>query len=147
MCWIWTFTTPSETFFVIRKSRGMKVLMEVLTRRFKGKIVCDGWKPYARFTNHIQRFWAHLLSRVERHCREVRGSYSVTNALKELYDILTKALENDPPPESQNDFMGIAQEALRHWISKEYSIEKVRKFIGKINNGFEYWFTFIIIRV
>ena len=38
----------------------------------------------------------------------------------------------------------LAQEALRHWISKEYSIEKVRKFIGKINNGFRYWFTFII---
>ena len=40
--WIWTFTTPSETFFVIRKSRGKTVLMEVLTRRFKGIIVCDG---------------------------------------------------------------------------------------------------------
>jgi hypothetical protein len=29
-------------------------------------------------------------------------------------------------------------------ISKEYSIEKVQKFIGKINNGFSYWFTFVI---
>jgi transposase len=55
--WIWTFTTPSETFFVIRKSRGTKVLIEVLTRRFRGIIVCDGWKPYARFTNRIQRCW------------------------------------------------------------------------------------------
>jgi hypothetical protein len=27
---------------------------------------------------------------------------------------------------------------------KEYSLEKVRKFIGKINNGFDYGFTFII---
>jgi transposase len=27
---------------------------------------------------------------------------------------------------------------------KEYFSEKVRKFIGKISNGFEYWFTFII---
>jgi len=26
----------------------------------------------------------------------------------------------------------------------EYSLEKVRKFIGKINNGSDYWFTFII---
>jgi transposase len=51
--WIWTFSTPSESFFVIRKSRGMKVLTEVLTRRFKGIIVCYGWKPYARFTNRI----------------------------------------------------------------------------------------------
>jgi transposase len=59
--WIWTFTTPSETFFVIRKSRGTKVLVEVLTRRFEGIIVCDGWKPYARFTKRLQRCWAHLL--------------------------------------------------------------------------------------
>ena len=43
--WIWAFTTPAETFVVIRKSRGTKVLIEVLTRRFKGLIVCDGWKP------------------------------------------------------------------------------------------------------
>jgi LPS sulfotransferase NodH len=27
---------------------------------------------------------------------------------------------------------------------KEYSIEEVRKFIGKISNDSDYWFTFII---
>lgn len=31
--WIWAFTTPSETFVVIRHSRGMKVLMEVRALR------------------------------------------------------------------------------------------------------------------
>ena len=31
--------------------------------------------------------------------------------------------------------------ALDHEV---YLIEKVQKFIGKINDGFEYWFTFII---
>ena len=59
--WIWTFTTPSETFVVIRNSRGTKVLKEVLTKSFKGTIVCDGWKPYAKFTKKIQRCWSHLL--------------------------------------------------------------------------------------
>lgn len=59
--WIWAFTTPSETFVVIRNSRGTKVLMEVLTKSFKGTIVCDGWKPYAKFTKKIQRCWSHLL--------------------------------------------------------------------------------------
>jgi IS1 family transposase len=60
--WIWAFTTPAETFVVIRKSRGTKVLIEVLTRRFKGMIVCDGWKPYAKFTNRIRAYArAHLL--------------------------------------------------------------------------------------
>jgi hypothetical protein len=66
------------------------------------------------------------------------------NAHKELYDSLTKALESDPPPEVRRYLCYLAREALRNWIMKEYSAEKVRKFIGKINNGFDYWFTFII---
>lgn len=60
--WIWVFTTPTDTFFVIRNSRGMRVLLEVLTRKFKGTIVCDGWRSYSGFTDRIQRCWAHLLS-------------------------------------------------------------------------------------
>ena len=142
--WIWTFTTPSETFFVIRKSRGTKVLIEVLTRRFRGIIVCDGWKPYARFTNRIQRCWAHLLRESKDLAEKFEEAIPLHNALKELYEILTKALENDPPPEVRMNLWQLAREALRHWIMKVYSIEKVQKFIGKINNGFEYWFTFII---
>jgi transposase len=142
--WIWTFTTPSESFFVIRKSRGMKVLMEVLTRRFKGIIVCDGWKSYAKFTNRIQRCWAHLLRESKDIAEKFEEAIPLHNELKELYEILTEALENNPPPEVRNTLWQLAREALRHWISKEYSIEKVRKLIGKINNGFDYWFTFII---
>jgi len=142
--WIWTFSTPSETFFVIRKSRGMKVLLEVLTRRFKGIIVCDGWKPYVRFTNRLQRCWAHLLRESKDIAEKFEEAIPLHNALKELYEILTKALENDPPPEVRKTLWQLAREALRHWILKEYSIEKVRKFIGKINNGFDFWFTFII---
>ena len=126
--WIWTFTTPSETFFVIRKSRGTKVLIEVLTRRFRGIIVCDGWKPYARFTNRIQRCWAHLLRESKDLSEKFEEAIQLHNALKELYEMLTKALENDPPPEVRMNLWHLAREALRHWIMKEYSMEKVRKF-------------------
>jgi transposase len=142
--WIWTFTTPYETFFVIRKSRGMKVLMEVLTRRFNGIIVCDGWKPYAKFTKRLQRCWAHLLRESKDLSEKFEEAIPLHEALKELYKSLTKALENDPPPEVRTNLWHLAREALRNWIRKEYSIEKVQKFIGKINNGFDYWFTFII---
>jgi transposase len=142
--WIWTFSTPSESFFVIRKSRGMKVLTEVLTRRFKGIIVCDGWKPYARFTNRIQRCWAHLLRESKEMAEKFEEAVPLHNTLKELYEILTEALENDPPPKVRRYLCHLAREALRNWIMKEYSMEKVQKFIGKINNGFDYWFTFII---
>lgn len=142
--WIWTFTTPSETFFVIRKSRGTKVLLEVLTRRFKGIIVCDGWKSYVSFTKRLQRCWAHLLRESKDLSEKFDEAIPLHNALKSLYESLTNALENDPPPEVRSKLWQSARETLLHWINKEYFGEKVQKFIGKISNGFDYWFTFII---
>jgi len=66
------------------------------------------------------------------------------NALKELYELLTNALETDPPPEVRETLWKLAREALSNQLSKGYSVEKVRKFVGKINNGFDYCFTFVI---
>jgi len=65
-------------------------------------------------------------------------------ALKELYESLTKALDNDPPLDVRINLWHLARETLRLWIGKEYFEVKVQKFIGKISNGFEYWFTFVI---
>ena len=142
--WIWTFTTPSETFFVIRKSRGTKVLIEVLTRRFKGIIVCDGWKSYVSFTTRLQRCWAHLLRESKDLSEKFEEAIPLHKTLKELYESLTEALENDPPPEVRMNIWHSAREALMNWINKEYFAVKVQKFIGKISNGFDYWFTFIV---
>jgi transposase len=142
--WIWTFTTPSETFFVIRKSRGTKVLEEVLTRRFKGIIVCDGWKPYLRFTKQLQRCWAHLLRESKEISEKFEEAIPLHKALKELYESLTNALKHNPPPDIRTELWQSARETLRHWIQKEYLEVKVLRLIGKISNGFDYWFTFII---
>ena len=86
------------------------------------------------------------IPRVERSFRrkKLEEAIPLHNTLKELHETLTKALENDPPPEIRTNLWQLAREALRHCIMKVYFIEKVQKFIGKINNGFEYWFTFII---
>ena len=62
--WIWAFTTPFETFVAIRKSRGMKVLIEVLTRKFKGIIVCDGWKPHAGVHKEVTAVLGPSASRI-----------------------------------------------------------------------------------
>jgi transposase len=142
--WIWTFATLSETFFVIRKSRGMKVLLEVLTRRFKGIIVCDGWKSYPKFTKSLQRCWAHLLRESKELAEKIEEAVPLHNALKELYEELNSKLESDPPTEVRWDLWNAAQAILQYWIRKEYASDKVKKLIGKISNGFEYWFTFIV---
>lgn len=142
--WTWAFTTPYETFYVIRKSRGTKVLKEILTRKFTGIIVCDGWKPYANFTKRLQRCWAHLLRESKDLAMKIEEAVPLHEALKNLYKSLNDALEDDPPPEVRRNLWYKARETLQQWITKEYTNEMVIKLIGKIRNGFEYWFTFII---
>ena len=122
----------------------MKVLMEVLTRNFTGIIVCDGWKPYARFTKRLQRCWAHLLRESKDLAEKIEEALPLHEALKKLYEELNDALENDLPPEVRRGLWHMARSMLKQWIMKEYVSEKVKKLIGKINNGFEYWFTFVI---
>ncbi len=142
--WIWIFTTPEDTFVAVRKSRGMKVLMEVLTRRFKGIIVCDGWKPYARFTKRIQRCWAHLLRESKYLAGKFADAVYLHKALVRLYQRLDDALKDDPPPVIRERLWHEARETLTQILGGEYTNEKVNKFIGKIHNGFEYWFTFVL---
>jgi transposase len=142
--WIWVFTTASETFFAVRNSRGMKVLMEVLTRKFKGIIVCDGWRSYTSFTKRIQRCWAHLLRESKDLTVKIEEAVPLHKALLRLYKKLVKLLGNDPPPEVRKQLWYEARATLRRWIRKSYADEKVKKLIGKISNGFEYWFTFVI---
>ena len=142
--WIWVFTTQSETIFVIRKSRGMRVLLEVLTRRLNGIIICDGWKPYSKFSNRLQRCWAHLLRESKDLAEKLEEAIPLHSALKEIYESLTDALKTDHPPQVRMRLLNLARKALGHWMAKDYTSEKVLKFISKISNGFDYWFTFII---
>jgi transposase len=142
--WIWVFTTQAETFFVIRKSRGMKVLLEVLTRKFKGTIVCDGWKSYSGFTNHLQRCWAHLLRESKDLAEKVPEAVPLHEALRSIYDQLIDALKNDPPPKVRRVRWYLARARLNQLVNRGYANLKVKSFIGKISNGFEFWFTFVI---
>lgn len=141
--WIWVFTTPSEAFFVIRKSRGMKVLLEVLNRRFNGIIVCDGWKSYSGFTNRIQRCWAHLLRESKNLAEKIPEAAPIHEVLRGLYDQLIDALNSDPPPKVRKVLLYFARARLNQLITGEYADLKVKSFIGKISNGFEFWFTFV----
>ncbi len=143
--WLWTFTTPTETFQVVRKRRSKKVLEEVLGKNFDGWIVCDGWRSYPAFTKRIQRDWAHLL----REARELAEVYEEAEPLYRglvgIFDRVKKALETDPPPgpEERRRLARNARAALRRWIRRPYRAKKVQCFAEKIGRGFDHWFVYI----
>jgi hypothetical protein len=53
-------------------------------------------------------------------------------ALKTLYESLTKALESDPPPEIRAYLWHLARETLKQWIMKEYTLEKSKNSSAKL---------------
>jgi len=49
-----------------------------------------------------------------------------------------------PPPETREKLLHNAEATLKRWLNRGYGSEKVEKLIGKIENGFDCWFTFVI---
>jgi transposase len=142
--WIWVFTTLTDTLVAIRKSRGKKVLKEVLGKDFRGVIVCDGWKSYPNFTDRIQRCWAHLLREAQGLAEHVEEAKPFSEALHRLYRRLNEP-EDKPPPEEAVRLAGEAKKEMMKWAGRPYETAEVRRFAGKVLNGLDRWFTFLTV--
>ena len=121
------------------------MLEEVLGAGFLGFVGCDGWRSYPAITDKIQRCWAHLLreaKEVSEQHREVRGLYK---SFKELYTYLTESLAMGPSLEGRRQLVVLGEERLRFWLDRSYRSREVVRFMGKVENGFDYWFTFLLV--
>lgn len=141
--WIWVFTTNGETLFAVRKSRGKKVLKEVLGEDFKGVIVCDGWKSYPNFTRRIQRCWAHLLREAKYLAERIDEAKPLAQALHELYQRINISPKDRPPPDDVENLVGEAKNILERWAGRPYKTKEVRRFAVKIRNGIDHCLTFL----
>jgi len=137
--WIWVFTTGREILFAVRKSRGKKVLKEILGEGFGGVMVCDGWRSYPNYTSRLQRCWAHLLREAKYLAERVEEAASLSEGLYALYRRVSVPPGDRPPP-------GLAEEARAEMLrlaGRPYESGEVRRFAGKVVNGLDHWFTFL----
>lgn len=125
--WIWIFVATTAVLCIIRKSRGKKVVEEILGD-YKGIVICDGWRAYLGFGFIIQRCWAHLL----REARDLDNKRTY-NRLQSLF------------LESTSGFLTreAAEERLKRIISGKHKDQKTVSLLQKIRNGFNHWFTFL----
>ena len=56
----WTFSTPTERYF-LRRGRHKEVVDEVLDESFSGVLVSDFYAAYHHYPGLKQRCWVHLL--------------------------------------------------------------------------------------
>lgn len=142
--WAWVFTTGRDVIIVIDSSRGKGVIEQTLGEDFSGIIVCDGWKSYPSFTNKLQRCWAHLLreadSIAEKHSDGIMISYELHNMFNECMNML----DPDPPPDTRERIKEAMEARMRILLAREYEPKAVKGFIGKISNGMDHWFTFVV---
>ena len=58
--YVWTFSTPTERYF-LRRGRSKAVVAEALGEEFAGALVSDFYAAYHHYDGPKQRCWAHLL--------------------------------------------------------------------------------------
>lgn len=141
--WIWAFVTTTETVYVIKPGRGADAVREVLGDDFRGIIGCDGWKVYLRYSR-LQRCWAHLL-REGKHLAEHYPTLAwIPAALKELFDKITTLRKHPPPIAQRRRARQTFIKALRAILQEAARFIGATKFVTKVMNGMEYWFTCVI---
>jgi transposase len=67
--WLWVFTTPTLTFYVVVQSRGAAVAMEILAEKFAGVLVSDCLAIYDDLNPLQQKCYSHHLKAVAEACQ------------------------------------------------------------------------------
>ena len=142
--WIWGFTTETDTLVVIRHSRGKNVLKEVLGKKFKGIVVCDGLKSYSNFTRNLQRCWAHILREAKFVADKTQEAESLCRGLHRLYGRLVDAMAKGPPPGERARLYRNALASLRYMLKKRYTSKRAQKFAAKVKTAMKHLLTFVL---
>jgi transposase len=140
----WVFTNENVTLLVTRKSRGKKVLEEILGKDYLGCIICDGHKAYANFTSFIQRCWAHLSREAKHLAEDLPEALPLYRELKQLYEWGVERYRKRMSKKQRYSMWVYARHRLRKILSRYAGIKSLEKILGKIRNGFNHWFTFIL---
>jgi len=151
--WLWVFTSKTITVYVIDKSRGHEVVVEILGREFRGVLVGDCFLAYDHraFAEWIhQKCFAHFLKDLSRLEQEkTRGAVRFPReAAAILRDAL--ALRNEKPKLSSRAFAHRLN-ALERRIdaaiaqTRRFSDPDNRRFAKRLRKHRAHLFTFLRI--
>lgn len=144
--WIWAFTTPEETLYVVSESRGSEVIEEVLGEDLSETqvIVSDGWSAYRGYDHAVrQRCWSHILREAAFLAARYDEAVPIFRDLWQLFQSLQSFLETDPSAEQREEVLNVATATLEEILSRECDHKEVQKLQTKLERGVGHWFTFV----
>ncbi len=144
--WLWIFRTETnEVLVVIRKSRGKKVLEEILGKEPEGANSADGWRAYNWMK--LQRCWAHLL-RVVDACIDVSDNGKrLSDDIHSCFKKLREFLDRDSSMVSMAERMekkDLFERELDGIIANYSEFKELKKPLTYLENGRGCWFTCLL---
>jgi len=144
--WLWIFRTDTnEVLVVIRKSRGKKVLEEILGKEPEGANSADGWRAYSWMK--LQRCWAHLL-RVVDACIDVSDNGKrLSEDIHSCFKKLREFLDRDSSMVSMAERMetkDLFEKELEGIIAKYSEFKELKKPLTYLKNGCGCWYTCLL---
>lgn len=140
--WLWTFTNQKVTVFVVRRSRGQTVPIEILGKNFQGILVCDGWQGYKQFKK-LQRCWAHII-RESKDLLEHKHYECHHNNLKNIFKKLKQLRAKPPPLEKRLQHKQELEQRLEWLCDALDGNKKYKTFAVKLRNAIPHLFTCLI---
>lgn len=142
--WIWIFRTKdNEILVVIRRSRGQKVVKEILGEDFKGAVIVDGWKAYL-YLEIIQRCWGHLLRKVDDYINTSKNGLELSKEIHEMFNEMKKFLDKDPPMDTRKGQKEIFEHEIEDLVERYSKFNELDEAVTYIRNGLGKWYTCLL---
>jgi len=143
-CWLWIFrNNDHETLVVIRKSRGGKVLDEILGKGYSGPAIVDGWRAYSKI-GILQRCWAHLLREVDDFETVSENGKRLSEEIHACFKALKMFIDKNPPMDERISQKAVFEAELEDIVQRFDGFNELKKPLTYIRNGFGCWHTCLL---
>jgi len=142
--WLWIFrTNDNHVLVVIRKSRGRKVLDEILGPEWNKPVVVDGWKAYWGYPV-VQRCWAHLLREIDAFKDVSDNGKLLSETIHQCFETLKKSLSTKPSIDERKKQKKVFENELKDIIKNFSGYKELKKPVKYLQNGLDKWYTCLL---
>jgi len=142
--WLWIFrTNDNHILVVIRKSRGKKVLNEMLGPAWDRPIIVDGWKAYWEYPI-VQRCWAHLLREIDAFKEVSDNGRCLSEAIHKQFDQMKAFLETNPSMSERRHQKNVFDTTLQDIVKTYSAYHELKKPLKYVQNGLGKWHTCLL---
>jgi transposase len=143
--WIWVFCNSMLSLFKFKKNRGGDIVEKTLGKKFRGKLVSDGWTTYKSYTteNKVihQRCLDHLRREVKFECKKRHPD--LYKWCCDIYFMVKKG-KAYKYAKRRRDIYEKCKAELGMLTGHMKNYRNLRKLAIKIENGADNWFNCII---